>query len=1138
MGFFFQGDFPGERGINMKGARFSIFLTMVFLITILSGPATATVNHEIDTTDLQPNGSSVQIPFIENQGQVHEDVAFYARTFRGTLFVTKEGMIALTLPSKKGEKQVSTVLREIPVKRLKNAPLGLDPSPTGVSSFIGDDPSKWQANLRTFNEITLGEIYEGIELRLKAFGNSVEKVFTIKAGADPDNIRLQINGSKTLRILEDGQLQVLTTNGPVNYSAPIAWQMIDGERKPVEVAYLVSKNTYGFALGDYDPSNELIIDPILRATYLGGSADDPAWSIAFDSSGNVFVAGRTYSTDFPGVDTSSAQTSKLGFQDVYVAKFNRGLNFLYHATYLGGTGSEEPGTGDGGGPSIAVHSTTGNVYVTGWTSSSNFPMVANGWQNTKDSGMDAYITVLENSLDSIIRSTYFGGNGDDIATALATHPTTGDVCITGRTRSTDLPGVSGGAQEIHRGGTWDGFAACFSSDLTPLRQATYIGGTGEDWPFGITVYDKSGEAYYGSVYITGDTGSTSFPNATVNTVDLGGGTDAFVTYLPSNLSQIVWAHRIGGTGGDRGFSVKVHPLTGDVYVSGDTSSTDFPGTDSFASQPDLGGASDGFISNMSGGLSVQRKATYFGGTNSETGGTLAINPTTGNVYLVGNTMSTDLPGTTGGAQTTNAGDMDIYAAMHSASLFTLHQATYVGGSSRDMGYAVDIPSPSNDVFITGLTWSKNFPGVNSTFSAQSSHGGGNQDGYVVRLDSSLGASHDPDIFVSPLSLNFGTIAMGDTLAKPIYIENMGAGALTIDLIQLEYGTNFSGDITMDDLTVPACDTYAVSTVLVLPGGEDCVIHVIFEPSTETSYADTLTIGSNDPDEEYIDVFLEGVGGTGPDISVTPPIHDFGVLFVDDTSSRIFTISNIGAADLTVEYINLSNKVDFSWDVVDCSSTLPFVLHVGASCAIVVTFAPADYGAILGSLQIQSNDPDSGGLKSIALSGGTDDPDIYFVPETLLRFDQYLTPLNTFTKTLTIGNRGGTVLFVNEFRIVPAPTGTPSTGFSIETTGEPDECPDTIFSIGPGANCTLYVSLTVGEERNIYYSADLETDSNDPDQPTANIDLTGATVSEPLDGGCGCMMSSTDLKQKMDYYPIILLVIFTFGLLVWRRRRLG
>jgi hypothetical protein len=900
---------------------------------------------------------------------------------------------------------------------------------------------------------------------------------------------------------------------------------MDGQRKPVEVAYLVSRNTYGFTLGDYDPSKELIIDPILNATYLGGSADDPAWSIAFDSSGNVFVTGRTFSTDFPGVDTSSAQTSKLGTQDVYVAKFNKGLGVLYHATYLGGTGYEEPGTGDGGGPSIAIHLSTNNVYVTGWTSSSNFPATANGYQNSRASAMDAYVSVLENSLDSIIRSTYYGGNGDDLATALAIHPTTGDVCITGRTRSTDLPGVSGGAQESHAGATWDGFAACLSSDLTSLRQATYLGGTGEDWPFGITVYDKAGEAYYGSVYIAGDTGSTSFPNAAVNTVDLGGGTDAFVTYLPSSLSQIVWAHRIGGTGGDRGYSVKVHPLTGEVYVSGDTSSTDFPGTDSFAAQPDLGGSSDGFISRMSGGLSVQRKATYFGGTNSETGGTLTINPTTGNVYLVGNTMSTDLPGITGGAQTTNAGDMDIYAAMHSASLFTLHQATYVGGSSRDMGYATGISPGSNDVYVTGLTWSTNFPGVTSTFSAQDSHGGGNQDGYVVRLEGTLTATVEQDIDVSPMSVDFGTAEVGSVRVENIRVSNTGGDNLSVTDISLTNPTDFGFDINTTNTGItPTCGSFAASPALfTLPAGEECFFSVVFQPDSLGSHTADLTIQSNDSDEDEVIVSLEGVGGSDPDIYVTPLSHDFGVIAVEDSVSRVFTITNIGAAALTVSDISLSNDVDFDWDATDCSATLPFELPVGLSCTVTVFFVPSNIGAIIGRLHIQSNDPDAGGTTRIELGGGTDEQDIHVDPLSL-SMDPDTSDL------ISISNLGGTALSID--KIIHST----SRYFEFRT-GDALDCPHASFALLPGDKCNRYIHYNRTELDYVYTTISIF--SNDPDEDIVLVDVAGRGEDDPglvSEETCGCALSNTEGDNSIT--PTILLTTFIFGLLLWRRRRLG
>lgn len=1093
---------------------------------------------------------TLHIPFIENRGQVHQDVAYYARTFAGTLFVTDDGELVLTVPAAEGEGHGQTVIREELVDGARAVPRGLGRSATKVSTIIGDDPAKWRRGTPTYETVQLGQVYEGIELRLRAFGNSVEKVFTAQPGADPSVIRVRARGVTGLAVTDDGKLSMQTPHGAVSYSAPVAYQKREAGFDYVRVAYAVKDDTYGFELGPYDKSRPLSIDPILSATYLGGSMDDTGWSLAIDSSSDVYITGRTFSTDLPGVDENSAQTSKLGTQDILVAKFNSALNVLTHATYIGGSTYEEPGTGDGGGPSIAVHPVTGNIYVTGWTSSSDFPAVANGWQNSKAGAMDAYVTVLESSLNGIIRSTYFGGASDDIATALAIDPQTGDVCITGRTRSTDLPGVSGGAQASHSGDTWDGFAACFSSDLTPLRQATYLGGAGEDWPFSITVHDKSGETNYGSIYITGNTDSAIFPNALANTSDLGGGMDAFVTYLPADLSQLVWMHRIGGTGQDRGYSVDVHPLTGEVYVSGTTSSTDFPGTDDFAAQPDLGGASDGFISNMNAGLSVQRKATYFGGSNSETIGTLSINPTTGDVYLVGNTISTDIPGTTGGAQVDNAGDMDVYIARHSADLSTLLQATYVGGSSRDMGYAVGINPLTDEVYVTGLTWSGNFPTWTGPVpAAQPNHGGGNQDGYVVRLDGTLAATGAPDIDVNPLSVDFGATEVETVVDKDMLIANTGAEDLSVSAISLSDDLNFDFDLDVVVGLISPCGDFAAPPDLFrLSAGEECSLVLTFQPSELGLHKADLLIRSDDPDEGELIVALEGTGGSVPDISVTPSAHSFGVLVVGDSSSQIVTISNIGAAALRIEDIyHLSGSRDFSWKASDCPASLPFLLAKGESCEMLINFAPTDYGERNASFAIDSNDPDESTVV-MEVAGGRDTQYLLVEPTEIDLGKQY--EGNVATAPISVTNLGLYVLEIRDvdlkdlYFIDEDENKTPLASrsydpFSLLFAPEAETaCNRPPFFLAKGQTCSFYVhalSIGGGDEYGFSYTGYVVMTSNDPDHFEVAVPFEMENPAGTKSGG-GCDLSSRDDGPGGSLSIAILSSMI--ALLVWKRRAAG
>ncbi len=288
--------------------------------------------------------------FVPNQGQWHEDALFSAPGFFGNTWITKDGElrhVILAEPTKAWVISESFVGGS--VKEVK----GEKELPTKVSYFVGSDPSKHKAGLPSYEIVSLGEVWKGIEVKLKAKQNSVEKIFIVKPGANPEEIKIAVKGAKRIEIKDSGELVVKTDYGDVEFSKPIAWQEEGNKKKPVKVSYKLDRtnNTYAFVVESYDKNKPLYIDPLLASTFLGGSSYDEAYALAVDSSGNVYVAGKTSSSDFPTKSGAYYTTSNGG--DAFISKFDADLS--------SGTSGGGGGSGSGGGSGFDDTDDTDNV---------------------------------------------------------------------------------------------------------------------------------------------------------------------------------------------------------------------------------------------------------------------------------------------------------------------------------------------------------------------------------------------------------------------------------------------------------------------------------------------------------------------------------------------------------------------------------------------------------------------------------------------------------------------------------------------------------------------------------------------------------------------------------------------------------
>jgi hypothetical protein len=321
-------------------------------------------------------------------------------------------------------------------------------------------------------------------------------------------------------------------------------------------------------------------------------------------------------------------------------------------------------------------------------------------------------------IDPILQSTYLGGSGNDHAYALAIHPTTGDVYVAGSTSSTDFPNTTGGAQATY-GDYWDAFVARLNSNLTSIIQSTYLGGSSsEDRAGALAIHPTTGD-----VYVAGTTWSTDFPRTSGGAQEScsscsSGPSEAFVARLSADLRTLHQSTYLGGSYSEETRALAIGPAPNyDVYVAGETLSTDFPRTSGGAQATYGGGFWDAFVARLSADLRTLHQSTYLGGSNGDGAYALAIHPTTGDVYVAGWTWSTNFPRTTDGAQNTcnncSVSRHDAFVARLNSDLTSIIQSTYLGGSNDDFAFfALTIgPAPNYDVYVAGKTSSNDFPGT-------------------------------------------------------------------------------------------------------------------------------------------------------------------------------------------------------------------------------------------------------------------------------------------------------------------------------------------------------------------------------------------------------------------------------------------
>jgi hypothetical protein len=403
---------------------------------------------------------------------------------------------------------------------------------------------------------------------------------------------------------------------------------------------------------------------------------------------------------------------------------------LAYSTFLGGSLLES-------GLGVAVDG-SGNAYVSGDTSSSNFPTTPGSFDTTfNGSFADAFVSKLNPTGSALVYSTYLGGSSDDLGRGV-TVDTAGSAYVSGSTRSSNFPTTPGSFDTTFNGGmgigSGDGFVTKLNATGSALLYSTYLGGSSDDLGRAVTV-DSAGSAY-----VTGQTVSSNFPTTpgAFDTTFNGSG-DSFVSKLDAAGSALLFSTYLGGSSGDRGFGVAVE-TGGTAYVTGDTFSSNFPTTPgafdtTFNGPPSV--SMDAFVAKLNTTGSALLYSTYLGGSSNEISFGVALD-SSGSAYAAGRTGSSNFPTTPGAFDTTFAGTNDAFVAKLTTTGSALLFSTLLGGSSVETALGVAVDS-SGSAYVTGSTGSSDFPTTPGAFDTTANGGG---DAFVTRINASGSALLD------------------------------------------------------------------------------------------------------------------------------------------------------------------------------------------------------------------------------------------------------------------------------------------------------------------------------------------------------------------------------------------------------------
>mgnify|MGYP006087261961 CR=1 FL=1 len=567
--------------------------------------------------------------------------------------------------------------------------------------ILGNDSSKWKSKIYSYGKVTYEDFYDGIDLIMDGSMGGFKYSLVVEPNQSISDVEIEYSGQNSLHIDEVGRLIIGNRFGEIIEEAPIAWSIENGRKSKVDIEFLLEGDIVRFHFPNgYNSTKQLVIDPsITFSTFTGSTADNWGMTATPDVSGNLFGGGVIFELGiYPTTTGVFSSTYGGGGVDVGITKFSADGTSLIYSTYIGGDGSETPNS--------IICSPTGELFIFGITSSTNFPMAGASFNATNNGGPNVATS----------------GNG------------------LGFSEGNDL------------------YVARLSADGTTMLASTYVGGANNDglntsnlgYNYGDQFRGEIDLDANGDVYIASMTSSSDFP--TTGGSALSGTQDAVVFKMPPGLNAMIWSRFIGGSDIETGNSVHVSS-TGDVYVAGGTTSSNMP----FSIGYDLlfnGGLSDGYLVRLNGANGNVLSGTYMG--NSEYDQTYFVEvDLDDNIYVLGQSES-DLGITSGLYGTANSGQ---FINKYSTDLSTQEWKTMIGAGSGhvEISPTAFLISDCQDIYVSGWGGTTNQNGGQASFSTVT--------GFEVTADAYQPTTDGSNFYVAVLAedasyLKYGTFMGG------------------------------------------------------------------------------------------------------------------------------------------------------------------------------------------------------------------------------------------------------------------------------------------------------------------------------------------------------------------------------------------